>query len=259
MKASKTETNLSADIPTKGIRGHWPGAVEALSSATSLIRKYPQITLAYIALNVLVVILPAQFPGLQLHPTWLGQLKLEINFLSIALWFLAASILIVYALLLIDRKSVSWNSFQRYGLSRYVRAGLTASLLVGMLLLSTLLLLVPVPDHGIVLFAIGALILGCWLTSQFAMAVFYSADHNLNPIKALKASQLALRQNQRPLWGIIGLFIVLSLAASVISSLLDQQIFSGTPVVKAITDSIVDTLLIVCLGLLYRWIQKTTV
>jgi len=232
----------------------WPGAATTLSSAFWLLWRKPHVASLYIGLNLVAVLLASLFPGLMKDVTRFGPYSIDMDYGVITAWVLTTAILPVYALLLVDGKFSGWRSLKRYNAKQYINVGLVSVLMASALLAVAWLLWLVSQQIGIVL--LGLLVALLASISLFSMAVFCAAEPNSNVLTAFKASPKLLSHNQAILWGIIGLYIVVSIGASLVSSILDGIFFANKDILQTIASSIVDLLMVVSLCLLYRWIGK---
>ena len=206
----------------------WKGAFDAYDVAFNAIKKSPKFTLI---LTVAAIVGYALSVLIQGQPE-AGRIQWPLEYV------LLAPILLVmpaYSLAAADGKNPSFSNLYRRPLRTFVSLILAAVLAEILIALSLVLFIIP----------------AIWTIAWFSFAGFVVMDKNMGPIKALKESKRLAQDHIGKVWGLIGVSLLLGIAAGVIGSvpLTGPYISAALTMVFTVGAS-------VATAVLYRWLQQ---
>ena len=206
----------------------WKGAFDAYDVAFNAIKKSPKFTLI---LTVAAIVGYALSVLIQGQPE-AGRIQWPLEYV------LLAPILLVmpaYSLAAADGKNPSFSNLYRHPLRTFVSLILAAVLAEILIVLSLVLFIIP----------------AIWTIAWFSFAGFVVMDKNMGPIKALKESKRLAQDHIGKVWGLIGVSLLLGIAAGVIGSVP----LTG-PYISAALTMVFTVWASVATAVLYRWLQQ---
>jgi hypothetical protein len=218
-----TESQIESGKPGTGKA--WQGAFNAYGTAFEGIKQNPKPVLLFVGLYTLLTIL-----GM---PTQDGKQYLDPGYNNLAdilfLIFLVA--FPTYGLAVADKKQLSLREIVRPSFAKFMSV-LVASILSGLIVgVSLLLLIIP----------------AIWTIAWLSLYSFAAVDKNMGPVAALKESKRLASEHKAKVWGIIGVGVLMSIGAGIISVI---------PFVGAAAIAAVSVWVYVAAAILYRWLQK---
>lgn len=224
---SKTDTEAKK-TSRQAIPKSWEGAFAAFGKAFDRIKQNPEPALFFLGLYAAITVLS----GL-MNDTVTYTSSDYANYADL-LYFVFLLAVPVYSLALADGKRITISEFVRFSARKYF--SLLAVLLLTVLIVGVSLLLLIIP--------------AIWTIAWFFFGNFAVVDKNLGPIAALKESKRIAANHKGKVWGIIGVSILISIAASIVSFV---------PYIGAIAAAAGSLWASAAAAFLYRWLQKPTV
>jgi hypothetical protein len=220
--AEKIKTSTSKD--KKPESAPWQGAFNAFGSAFEAIKRNPQPLLWFVGFYLVLSIISR-----------LMQTDKDVVFnLADILYLVLLLAIPVYSLSLADGKQLSVKEILHFNAHKYfsiIGVGILAALIY---VASIVLLIVPI----------------IWTAAWFFATSYVVADKGFGPIAALKESKRLAGNHKAKVWAIIGVSILISIAAG-IASLIP---FIGVAATAAGT-----IWASVASAILYRWLQKNVI
>jgi len=205
----------------------WPGAFNTIGPIFAQMKKNPQPAYVFIGVYVTLALLGQMSTGssspMDSNQSTAGPESL------VSLIFLLA--LPIYALALADRKPITVNQFMDFNLRRYFTILGVTLLTIVIVFFAALPLLIPL----------------IWVVPWVAMATYAVVDKKLGVIDALKESKRIGQDNKGKVWGVVGVTIVLTVAAA---------LFSFIPLIGAAVAAVASLVSAGVMASLYRWLQK---
>jgi hypothetical protein len=212
---------------SKSAVGSWPGVFNVFGEVFEQAKKNPEP--AYVFIGVYAVLALLSFvTGGYASPFDTNSQDGGFEALAFLIFLLA---LPVYALALADRKVIDTSEFMRFDLGRYLTV-------FGIMLLTVLL---------VVIAAIPLLIPLIWVIPWLSLGSYIAVDRKLGVIESLKESKRLTQDHKGKVWGLIGVTILLTIAAGLLSFI---------PVVGAAASAAITVLSAGSFAVLYRWLQK---
>lgn len=225
---SEKKEQKQPEQPKVASAKNWKGAFDAYDVAFNAIKKSPKfiliLTVAAIVGYALSVLIQGQPEA--------GRIQWPLEYVLLAPILL---VMPVYSLAVADGKNPSFSSLYRRPLRTFVSLILAAVLAEILTVLSLALFIIP----------------AIWTIAWFSFANLVVMDKNMGPIKALKESKRLAQDHIGKVWGLIGVSLLLGLAAGVIGAVP----LTGPYISAALT--LVFTLWAsVATAVLYRWLQQ---
>jgi hypothetical protein len=225
-KAKSIDASKIAKAQPKKKKAAWKGAFPAFELTFDRALKNPLI----IAIYTLCVLLQSLiFPPDVVARD--GMFYLGFVDFTYFIFLLAIPL---YCLALADNKKVSLGSLFRINFKKYFSILAAEILSILILVISFVLLIVPL----------------IWTLPWIFFAGLIVADKGMGPIAAIKESKRLVRDNKGKAWGIVGVSVLLGIAAGIVMSLPYGMHFG---VVLFSLSAIWST---AASAVLYRWLQK---
>jgi hypothetical protein len=202
----------------------WEGAFTAFGKAFDRIKQNPEPALFFLGLYAVLSILSGIFNNAE---PYLSSDYVNYGDLLYLVFLLAIP---TYSLALADGKQISIREFMRFSLKKYVSVFAATLLFVLIAGVSLLLLIIP----------------AIWTIAWFFFCTYAAVDKNMGPVAALKESKRLAANHKGKVWGLIGVSILVSIAASLIAIL---------PYVGAVAAAAASLWASAAGALLYRWFQ----